>query len=631
MGHDENLGRFGIPVIGKKAPDFQLNAVELLGPHGKEPIADKKETNGFATRDLDSNAVTGVNPKANFSKSKEVLETTDSAESSFANNQDSESDFVETSPESFEVRLDDYRGKWLILFFYPRDFSFVCPTELTRFSARKEDFSLLNASILAVSIDNIETHQRFLETDSSSGGVGRLRFPLASDPDGLVAERYGVWDSESGLPFRGLFVIDPDSVVQYFVVHNMNVGRSVDETLRILRAIQSGGLCPVDWTDAQGNIDLSVALKEGRVLGHYRIESELGGGSFGTVLSAWDMRLHRPVALKVLRHNVKKSRDNSLAEARSVATLNHPNICTIYSVDVDDGLPMIVMPQIDGNPLSNVLAMNPLAGSPKRILKVFGGIASGLAAAHKQHIVHGDLKPANFMIEADDHVTILDFGLSKYVDDIDPTVLQEQYFHKKFADLHPDDSYISSTGSWSASIPTEGNESKNRTVLKPNLHSQSSKSFNNTVDCTADGMVFVPGQGSEEDSFSVFQTEPSGSSSASQVNENSNSPKPHLSGTPAYMAPEQLKGVPANKQTDVFSLGLILFELVTGHRALNAKRLSEVFHQLSDNKFLESLSEKADPAYRPLLKRMLSPSPENRPTATEINNEIQNWSSSMTS
>ncbi len=91
------------------------------------------------------------------------------------------------------VSLSDYRGRWLMLFFYPRDFSFVCPTELTTFSARVEDFTERQCDILAVSVDSIELHEEWLTTPDSEGGLGPLQFPLGSDPDGSVARSYGVW------------------------------------------------------------------------------------------------------------------------------------------------------------------------------------------------------------------------------------------------------------------------------------------------------------------------------------------------------------------------------------------------------------------------------------------------------
>lgn len=144
------------------------------------------------------------------------------------------------------VNLDEYKGKWLVLFFYPLDFTFVCPTEITGYSKRAEEFKALNAEILGVSVDSEHSHKAWI-----NGDLGQLNFPLASDMTKKVSEDYGVLIEEEGIALRGLFIINPDGVLQYSVVHDLNVGRSVDETLRVLKALQTGGLCPLDWEDGE--------------------------------------------------------------------------------------------------------------------------------------------------------------------------------------------------------------------------------------------------------------------------------------------------------------------------------------------------------------------------------------------
>lgn len=144
------------------------------------------------------------------------------------------------------VNLDEYKGKWLVLFFYPLDFTFVCPTEITGYSKRSEEFKALNAEILGVSVDSEHSHKAWI-----NGDLGQLNFPLASDMTKKVSEDYGVLIEEEGIALRGLFIINPDGVLQYSVVHDLNVGRSVDETLRVLKALQTGGLCPLDWEDGE--------------------------------------------------------------------------------------------------------------------------------------------------------------------------------------------------------------------------------------------------------------------------------------------------------------------------------------------------------------------------------------------
>ncbi len=307
------------------------------------------------------------------------------------------------------ARFKDYAGRWLILLFYPRDFSFVCPTELTAFSARIGDFRRRGVELLGLSVDSLDMHREWLDTPPAQGGLGPLQFSLASDPDGATARAYGVWNADKGVSTRGLFVIDPDGVLQYSVVHNLSVGRSTDEVLRVIDALQTGGLCPASWTRADGTLDPESALQPGRVLGHYRIRRPLGTGSFGNVFDAWDLRLERPVALKVLKRYGSESRDVLLNEARAAARLNHPHVCTVYAVEEEDGLPVIVMELLEGRSLSALIAAG--LGSDA-VATLARQIASGLAEAHQREIVHGDLKPANVIVTRDGRAKILDFGLA---------------------------------------------------------------------------------------------------------------------------------------------------------------------------------------------------------------------------
>lgn len=146
-----------------------------------------------------------------------------------------------------KVSLSDYRGNWLVLYFYPLDFTFVCPTEIVGINKRINEFKELGAEILGVSIDSKFSHKTWINTPIENGGIGKLNYPLASDITKEVSRNYGVLDEEQGIALRGLFIIDPEGTVKYSVVHDLNVGRSVDETLRVLQALRSGGLCPIDW------------------------------------------------------------------------------------------------------------------------------------------------------------------------------------------------------------------------------------------------------------------------------------------------------------------------------------------------------------------------------------------------
>jgi len=145
------------------------------------------------------------------------------------------------------VSLEDYRGRWLILFFWPYDFTYVCPTEIIAFSDHYDAFQDLDCDIIGASVDSVYTHRAWIQTPRDQQGIGAIRYPIASDFKKETAAKYGILDEATGAAHRGLFIIDPDGIVRYQVVTDMNVGRSVDETLRILQALQAGGLCPANW------------------------------------------------------------------------------------------------------------------------------------------------------------------------------------------------------------------------------------------------------------------------------------------------------------------------------------------------------------------------------------------------
>ena len=152
------------------------------------------------------------------------------------------------------VKLSDYRGKWVVLLFYPLDFTFVCPTELTAFSDRYEDFEGIGAEIIGISTDSAFSHRAWLQTPRDKGGVEGLRFPLGADITKSMSRDYGVLIEDRGIALRGLFVIDPEGVLRYKVVHDLNIGRSAEETLRVIQALQTGGLCQAEWRPGQETI-----------------------------------------------------------------------------------------------------------------------------------------------------------------------------------------------------------------------------------------------------------------------------------------------------------------------------------------------------------------------------------------
>jgi peroxiredoxin 2/4 len=148
-------------------------------------------------------------------------------------------------------RLSDYRGKWVVLFFYPLDFTFVCPTEILAFSDRLGEFRKLGADVLGASVDSKYSHLAWTEKPREQGGIKGLAYPLLEDLKKELAAAYGVLAEDGAVALRGLFLIDPEGVVQHATVNNLGVGRSVDETLRVLQAFQvvreHGEVCPADW------------------------------------------------------------------------------------------------------------------------------------------------------------------------------------------------------------------------------------------------------------------------------------------------------------------------------------------------------------------------------------------------
>ena len=164
-------------------------------------------------------------------------------------------DFSATAVENQEfktVSLSDYRGQYVVLFFYPLDFTFVCPTEITSFSDRAQEFKDINTQILGVSVDSEFSHLAWIQTDRKNGGVGDLNIPLVSDIKKEISNAYNVLDPDAGVALRGLFIIDKEGTIQHATVNNLAFGRNVDEVLRTLQAIQyvqanPDEVCPEGW------------------------------------------------------------------------------------------------------------------------------------------------------------------------------------------------------------------------------------------------------------------------------------------------------------------------------------------------------------------------------------------------
>ncbi len=147
------------------------------------------------------------------------------------------------------ARLSDHRGRWLLLFFYPRDFTTVCPTEIKELSKRMPELQALGVDALAISVDDADTHARWI-----AEVLGPVAVPLVADPDLAISRAYGALLEPEGVAARASFIVDPEGLVQYAAFHNLKVGRSISELIRVLEALRSGRLAPVEWQPGQATL-----------------------------------------------------------------------------------------------------------------------------------------------------------------------------------------------------------------------------------------------------------------------------------------------------------------------------------------------------------------------------------------
>jgi len=150
-----------------------------------------------------------------------------------------------------DISLSQYKGKYVILLFYPADFTFVCPTEIIAFSDRAEEFRKEGCEVIAVSTDSHFTHLAWTNTPREAGGLGKMNIPLLADRTQQISASYGVLKEDEGVAFRGLFIIDGNGVLRQITVNDLPVGRDVDETLRLVQAFkftdEHGEVCPAGW------------------------------------------------------------------------------------------------------------------------------------------------------------------------------------------------------------------------------------------------------------------------------------------------------------------------------------------------------------------------------------------------
>lgn len=157
-----------------------------------------------------------------------------------------------------EVTLSQYQGKYVLLFFYPLDFTFVCPTEIIAFSEYIDEFKKRNVEVLGVSIDSHFSHLAWRNTPRNEGGIGEIKYPLIADLNKTISKEYGVLIPEAGIALRGLFLIDRDGIVRHQLVNDLPLGRSVKEAIRMVDALQffeeNGEVCPANWHPGERTI-----------------------------------------------------------------------------------------------------------------------------------------------------------------------------------------------------------------------------------------------------------------------------------------------------------------------------------------------------------------------------------------
>nr|AFM89229.1 natural killer cell enhancing factor [Callorhinchus milii] len=161
-----------------------------------------------------------------------------------------------------DLKLSSYKGKYVVFFFYPLDFTFVCPTEIIAFSDRAEDFKKINCEVIGASTDSHFSHLAWTNTPRKQGGIGRMQIPLVADPTKSISEDYGVLKKDEGIAYRGLFIIDDKGILRQITINDLPVGRCVEETLRLVQAFQftdaHGEVCPAGWKPGKDTIKPNV-------------------------------------------------------------------------------------------------------------------------------------------------------------------------------------------------------------------------------------------------------------------------------------------------------------------------------------------------------------------------------------
>jgi len=161
-----------------------------------------------------------------------------------------------------EIKLSDYKGKWVVLFFYPADFTFICPTELGDLADNYSKLKEMNVEVLSISTDTEFVHKAWHDTSET---IKKIKFPMVADPTGKISRNYGTYIEDEGLSYRANFIIDPEGIVKAYEIHDNSIGRSTQELIRKVQAAQfveqhGGEVCPVNWTPGEKTLKPGLNL-----------------------------------------------------------------------------------------------------------------------------------------------------------------------------------------------------------------------------------------------------------------------------------------------------------------------------------------------------------------------------------
>jgi peroxiredoxin (alkyl hydroperoxide reductase subunit C) len=171
--------------------------------------------------------------------------------------------------EAITLSSEGLKGKWYVLFFYPLDFTFVCPTEIVGYDAHYDKFKAAGAEVIGCSVDSVHCHLAYMRTPRSEAGVGELKYALLSDLNKDIMQAFDVVDSDGNKALRATFIVDPEGIVQSATINNLSIGRNIDETYRLFRAAQharsAGNVCPANWQEGDAGMATTLEGVRGHI------------------------------------------------------------------------------------------------------------------------------------------------------------------------------------------------------------------------------------------------------------------------------------------------------------------------------------------------------------------------------